>query len=1088
MNGPDDTRRPVVAPASFAQRRLWFLDHFASGNNAYNLVSALRLRGPLDLTALRGSLQRVVDRHEALRTTFRAEAGEPYQCVAAAMELALPVTDLTGLPEEGRTAHASALVEAETLREFDLAEGPLIRTTLLRLADDDHVLAVVCHHTVCDGWSMGRFHGELTACYAALRVGGEPELPPLPSRFSDHALRERERDASEGFRDALAAVRDRLTGAPALLDLPTTYTRPAVQGFEGATHDMPLSPQTWQAVLGTSRRHRVTPFMTLLSVYAVLLSRLSGTDDLVIGSPSAGRADPAVAPLIGMFVNTLPLRVDLSGDPSFADLLLRVRGVALAAFRHQDVPLERVVTELGLDRATSHDPLFQTMFALQQPLTLPELDGLTAEIFPVRPPTTFTDLWLEIRPHGEGAVCTFRYRTELFDDATVRRIARQFHNLLDSALSSADAPVSRLDLLDEAETHTLLREWSTTGDAYPWDGPVHEAIARQAERTPDATAVVFRDTRISYAGLVHATEHVARRLADEGAGPRTVVALCLARGVELLPSILAVLRTGAAYLPLSPEDPPGRLVRLLHDAGATHVLTTSDVAPALADAGVPVIEVDALTDDDTLFAGHTARGAVDGGTAAPAEVSPDDLAYVIYTSGSTGRPKAVGVPHQGLANRVHHLRHTPGLAASDRVLHKTPYTFDVSVWELLAPLTVGATLVVAEPGGHRDPAYLVDLIEREAVTTAHFVPPMLEAFLGEHDLERCRSLRRVMCSGQALSAALRDRTLSRLDVRLYNFYGPTEASIEVTEWECVPRTPASGGVESPGAVDDGRVPIGRPLPGVEVYVLDTDLRPVPIGVPGELYLGGPQLARGYLTRPDLTADRFIPHPHTTTPGQRLYRTGDLARWNTNTTLDYLGRNDHQLKIRGFRIEPGEIENTLRDHPTIHDAITTTTTTTDQSEPTLTAYVTLAEGAADPDEVVEAIRDHLRDQLPRYMVPTHVIVLPAFPLGASGKVDRAALPAPEAHSAADRGGAPRDEVERELAAIWAQVLGRPEPGVEEDFFEAGGDSLRSIQVVHRAREAGWTLTVSDVFHHPTIAELAALLRPQARTAAASGGPR
>ncbi|PWI44700.1 condensation domain-containing protein, partial [Streptomyces sp. ICBB 8177] len=838
MNGPDETRRPVVAPASFAQRRLWFLDHFASGNNAYNLVSALRLRGPLDLAALHGSLQRVVDRHDALRTTFRAEAGEPYQCVASAMELALPVTDLTGLPEEGRVAHACALVEAETLREFDLAEGPLIRTTLLRLAKDDHVLAVVCHHTVCDGWSMGRFHEELTTCYAALRAGAEPELPPLPTRFADHALRERERDASDGFGDALAAVRDRLTGAPALLDLPTTYTRPAVQGFEGATHDMALSPRTWQAVLGTSRRHRVTPFMTLLSVYAVLLARLSGTDDVVIGSPSAGRADPATAPLIGMFVNTLPLRVDLSGDPSFAGLLLRVRGVALEAFRHQDVPLERVVTELGLDRATSHDPLFQTMFALQQPLTLPELDGLAAEVFPVRPPTTFTDLWLEVRPDGEGAVCTFRYRTELFDEAAVRRLARQFHNLLDSALRSTDTPVSRLDLLDEAQTHTLLREWSRTGDAYPWDGPVHETIARQAQHTPDATAVVFRDTRLSYGQLARGTERVARRLADEGAAPGTVIALCLARGVELPPSILAVLRTGAAYLPLSPEDPPGRLVRLLRDAGATHVLTTSDIAPALADAGVPVIEVDGLSDDT-------------GAAPPPAPVHPDDLAYVIYTSGSTGRPKAVGVPHRGLANRVHHLRHTPGLAACDRVLHKTPYTFDVSVWELLAPLTAGATLVVAEPGGHRDPAYLVDLIEREAVTTAHFVPPMLEAFLGEHDLERCRSLRRVVCSGQALSAVLRDRALSRLDVRLYNFYGPTEASIEVTEWECAPRTPVAGGAEPSGAAEDGRVPIGRPLPGVEVYVLDADLRPVPIGVPGELYLGGTQLARGYLTRPDL---------------------------------------------------------------------------------------------------------------------------------------------------------------------------------------------------------------------------------------------
>ncbi|MDH6144550.1 amino acid adenylation domain-containing protein [Kitasatospora sp. GP30] len=1052
---PADRR---TAPASFAQRRLWFLDHFTGGNSAYNLVSALRLTGSLDRDALHSSLQQLVDRHESLRTTFELVDGEPRQQIATDLKLALPLTDLRGLPAEERAARATALVEADVLDEFDLAQGPLIRTSLLQLGEQDHVLAVICHHTVSDGWSMGRFYLELSALYDAHRSGAAPELDQLPMQFGEYAERERAALLGPDGQRALARVRDRLAGAPTVLELPTSHPRPAVQGFAGATHDLPLDAELWQRVLNTARQHRATPFMTLLTAFAVQLSRLSGAQDLVIGSPAAGRTSSAVEPLIGMFVNTLPLRLDLTGEPSFAELLTRTRRTALAAFADQGVPLDQLVTELRLDRTPSHDPLFQVMFALQQPLTVPELVGLAVAVLPVRPPTTFTDLWLEVRPHGDGALATFRYRTELFDAPTVARLAEQYRTLLDAALTAPQTRATDLPLLNEQQTAQVLHDWSRTGDPHPWDGPVHELIDSQISRTPEQTALVFEGTEVSYAELATRTRRIAARLAERAPlQPGSVVALCLPRGLDLVPAILAVLRSGCAYLPLSPEDPPERLTRLLQQSGAAHVLTTTELATALAPAGVPVLAVDTLNEPHAPDP-HAAMPE-------PAKVQPDELAYVIHTSGSTGEPKAVGVPHRGLANRIRTLQASQQLTQDDRVLQKTPYTFDVSVQELLWPLTVGATLVIAAPGGHRDPAYLVELIEQEAVTTVHFVPPMLEAFLGEPDLHRCKSLQRVLCSGQALPAPLVERCLSELPVRLTNFYGPTEASIEVTEWAC-----------PPDLAPNASVPIGRPIPGVEVYVLDAELRPVPVGVAGELYLGGVALARGYLNRPDLTADRFVPHPFATnSPGARLYRTGDLVRWRANGTIDYLGRNDHQLKVRGFRIEPGEIENALRTQPEVRDALVTTTpAATTGAEPALTAYLLLGQAGAD----ITTLRERLREQLPRHMVPAHLIVLPGFPVTSSGKVDRAALPLPD-HSDPDQLQLvePRDELERTLAGIWAEVLGRPQLGVNEDFFEIGGDSLKSIQVVHRAREAGLTVSVSVLFHHPTIGELAERLRQE-----------
>ncbi|MEU2718363.1 amino acid adenylation domain-containing protein [Streptomyces sp. NPDC007205] len=1053
-------------PTSFAQRRLWLLDRLHNGNGAYNLYAAMRLRGELDQASLEVALRGIGTRHDALRTTFRAVDGEPFQVVDDEFTGELGFQDLSGLPAADRQACTEEFLREASGRGFDLARGPLVRFDLLRCARDEHIFTVVAHHSVWDGWSAGEFLCELSARYAAHRAGRPIELEPLPLRLGEHAERQRREADDPAHKAGLARWTERLAGAPGLLALPTAFPRPATQGCAGASTDRPLDPGLWDRVARLARRHRATPFMVLLAGFSVLMARLAGTDDVVIGSPSAGRTRADLRPLIGMLVNTLPLRVDLSEDPTFETVLSRVRRTVLDAFRDQDVPLELIVAGSGLDRAAGHDPLFQVMFSLQQPLTLPELPGLSVELVPVPTATAFTDLWLDVRPDGEGTTSvTFRYRTELFDAASIERMADEFDTLVRAAVDAPDTPIAALPMLDERQRDVLLNDWSRTAPVHPWDVPVQERIRLQALRAPDATAVVYGDTRLTYAELVRRAEGAAERLrAVGGAGPDAVVGICLPRGCPLVVAVLAVLATGSAYLPLSPDDPPARRAGMLRDAGATHLLT----AAGHHLSGVEDPALTALAIDD-------ADAPADAVPDRPWTAHPEDLAYVIYTSGSTGRPKAVAVAHHGLANRVACMQHTQQLTAEDRVLHKTPYTFDVSVCELLWPLTVGARLVMAEPGGHRDPGYLVDVIERESVTSVHFVPPMLEVFLDRPDLHRCASLRRVLCSGQMLTAAVRDRCLERLpSARLVNMYGPTEASIEVTEWDCGVKDdqPCQTGV-----THGTGVPIGRPLAGAEVYVLDRWLNTCPIGVPGELYLGGVPLARGYLSRPDLTADRFVPHPYADRPGERLYRTGDLVAWRADAALDYLGRTDQQLKIRGFRIEPGEIENLARAHVSVA-AAAVHATGVDGAEPQLALYLVAADGHTDAEHMKDEVQALLRDGLPDYMVPRHVMMLPELPLTTSGKVDRTALPKPAPD--VDLGGraAPADGTERLLAGIWAGVLGLAEVGVTDDFFELGGDSLQCARIAQRATDAGMPIGIGDVFRYPSVRELATHLRHEA----------
>lgn len=879
--------RPVRAPLSFAQQRLWFLGQLLPGDTTYHLSWAFRLRGRIDVDAVATSLRQLVERHEILRTRFPAERGSPVQEVMPPQPVPVPLTDVAQLPDTDRDAAAHRAALADLHEPFDLAERPPLRARLVRTGPTEHVLVLTIHHILIDGWSASILLDELAEFYTA-RVGGRlPSLPSLPAQYREATQWQREQLTGARLEQALGWWGEHLASAPSVLELPTDLARPNVQTFAGSSHVLRIPNDRWEQIVMLARRHRGTPFMALLAAYVTLLSRLSGQDDLVVGTPVAGRATAEQEQLIGLFTNTLPLRFQLRDDPTLGDLLTRARRVAVDALSRQDIPFEKLVEELHPDRAMSHNPLVQVMLTLQNVPPPPTTFGpdLALTPFSVEPGTAFADLWLQVHPLAEYVEARFFYRTDLFDSATVEQFASGFDELLRAMpVADPDTRVSHLPLLAREERRRVLGDWSVTAGPHPARPLVPELLEEQARRTPQAVAVSSGQVQLTYRQLHQRADRLAGRLRQLGARPDTVVALCLPRGIEFVVAVLAVMKAGAAYLPLDPDDPVERTERLVAAAGAVHTVTSASA--------------------DDPGAGP-ADGDARAATGSPV-LDPDHLAYVIFTSGSTGIPKPVACTHHGLANRLRWMQDEFRLEPHDRVLHKTVATFDVSVWELFWPLITGAGIIVAAPHGHRDPGYLVDLIESAGVTVAHFVPPMLAAFLDQLDIGRCGSLRDVICSGQALRGDLRDAFAGALDARLHNLYGPTEAAIDVTAWRC-------------GDTPDGpSVPIGRPIPGIECYVLDRDLNPAPPRVPGELYLGGVGLARGYLGRPDLTADRFIPHPWR--PGARLYRTGDRVRWRRDSVLEYLGRTDEQVKVRGYRIEPGEIEVALREHPTVHEAV------------------------------------------------------------------------------------------------------------------------------------------------------------------------
>ncbi len=1106
---PPLSRRPAGEPAvlSFAQERIWFLDQLAPGSAAYNMPGALRLRGRLgapERRRLARSLGEIVRRHEVLRSSYPPAsdaAGTPSVVIAPAAAVPVPLVDLAALA----AAEATGLRLGATLAQlsFDLATGPLLRAALLRLGPEEHLLVLVLHHIVADGWSVAIALRELSALYAALVPPGGGGLPELPLQYADFSWWQRRWLAGEGLQVQLAFWRRALAGAPGVLALPGDRSRPAEPSHRGGRVTA-LVPAATATELGrTARQAGATLFMTLLAAFDVLLYRVTGQEDLVVGSPIANREHLEIEPLIGCFINTLALRADLSGRPAFDSLLAKVREASLAAYAHQDLPFEKLVDALALRRDLGTTPLFQVMLVLQN--TAPRL---AMELVELSTATAKLDLTAAALPTVWGLALSFEYSRDLFDATTVERLLDQYLTLLGAvAAGAAGRRIADLPLLGAAQRQQLL-EWNATAAPYAEDVCLHQLIEAQARRTPEAVAVEVdaaagesgegRES-LTYAALDARAGRLARRLRRLGVGPDTVVAICAERSTALVVGLLAILKAGGAYLPLDPEYPADRLRTMLRDSGAQVLLAQERLrATVVSRLAEPASGTIWLDEPGTSWTGEPRpdRDRTADRQPRPAEfgrVLPENLAYVIYTSGSTGRPKGAMNTHRGIVNRLLWIQEKHELAADDRVLQKTPASFDVSVWELFWPLLTGACLVMARPGGHRDSAYLWQVIGEREITVVHFVPVMLAAFLddgGPPPASSARSgqrpsppgLRRVLASGEALSYELQQKYYGRLAAPLHNLYGPTEAAVEVTHWAC-PRPDVQAGPASARRV----VPIGRPIANTSIHLLDREGRQVPVGVPAELYIGGVQLARGYLGRPELTAERFLPDA-LGEPGARQYRSGDVARWLPDGAIEYLGRADSQVKIRGFRIEPGEIEAALASHPAVRETVVVARREP-PGEARLVAYVVAAHATAqEPTEQGEAsesiqlaelselLRAWLAARLPSHMVPSFFVELPALPLLPNGKCDRAALPplgTPSRQRPDGAAAAPRTTAEATLAAIWSRVLGIERVGVRENFFALGGDSILCVQIVARAREAGLRFTVGDMFRRQTVAELAEL---------------
>ncbi|WP_185149035.1 non-ribosomal peptide synthetase [Streptomyces sp. Ag109_O5-1] len=1072
--------RPQVVPLSFAQQRVWFLGELEGLSATYNIPVMLRISGELDLAALRLALRDVVERHESLRTVFTAVDGQPYQRIISDPSAYPQLTvveataeDLDGL--DGLVARAAGYA-------FDLSVDLPLRATLLTVGPDEYVLVLVLHHIAADGWSLVPLGRDLSTAYAARCAGREPAWRALPVQYADYTLWQRELLGEADDPDSVLARqvtywREMLAGAPEELALPLDRPRPAVASHRGGSADVRIPAELHTRMVELAREQGVTMFMLLQAAVAVLLSRLGAGQDIPIGSPVAGRTDEALDELVGFFVNTLVLRTDVSGDPSFDELLARVRERGLGALEHQDVPFERLVEELAPARSTARHPLFQVMLALQNNAEARlELPGLHVEEYPGGRPAAKFDLDFEFfeefategAPAGlEGVIV---YAADLFDQASMDVIAERLVRVLEAVTTDPARPVSRIQILDAGEQQRMLVEWNdTTQDVPGLTGATLPGLfAAQVACTPDAVAVVFEGVRLSYREVDERSSRLARLLIGRGVGPESLVGVLMERSPDLVVALLAVLKAGGAYVPIDPDYPVERIAGTLHDAAPIAVLTTAQIAGQVAEqvgAGFGV-GTWVVVDDPQVRA---ELAGLDGGAVTDGDrrgaLLPDHPAYVIYTSGSTGRPKGVAVPHAGIVNRLAWMQELSPLGSGDRVLQKTPFGFDVSVWEFFWPLSEGAALVVARPGGHRDPGYLAALIQGESVTVAHFVPSMLQAFVAEPAAGGCAGLRAVFCSGEALPASLRDEFLGLLDVPLFNLYGPTEASVEVTAARCV---------VSDGAV----VPIGGPVANTRVFVLDSGLCPVPVGVAGELYIAGVQLARGYLNRAGLTAERFVACPFGQ-PGERMYRTGDLVRWTADGVMEYAGRVDDQVKIRGFRIEPGEIEAVLAAHRQVGQAAVVVREDTPGDKRLVAYLVPQRDAVSEGRDVAADVRAFVAERLPQYMVPSAVVVLEALPLTVNGKLDRRALPAPDYATAAGAGvGAGRGPAtvrEEILCAVFADVLGLPSVGVEDNFFDLGGHSLLATRLVSRIRSVlGVEVPIREVFTAPTVAGIAGRL--------------
>ena len=1029
--------RTGALPLSFGQERLWFLQRLQPESAFYNVASALRLRGALKARALERALGEIVRRHEALRTVFREVEGGAVQEVAPFSGFVLPVEDV---------AEADVLrrAQADAAAPFHLAAGPLFRATLLRVAADDHALLLCLHHAVCDGWSVGVLFRELSVLYEAYGSGAESPLPPLPVQYADFAAWQRAYLAGAALEDQLAWWKSRLAGLPTLLELPTDHPRPAVQSYRGAHELVAFSAEVVAKLEALARAEGASLFMVLLGAFQLLLGRYAGTHDVVVGSPVAGRTRRETEGLIGFFVNTLVLRTDLGGDPGFRALLGRVRETTLGAYEHQDVPFERLVEELHPDRSLSHTPLVQASFVLQNLESAGEgLPGVRTEPVGAGLDVAKFDLTLTLAPVDGGLRGTLEFATDLWEHATARRMVRHLERVLEQVAADPDRPLSRLELVDAAE-RARVEGWNRTGAGYPEDRCIHQLFEEQARRTPDEPAILFGAEQMTYGELDARANRIANHLVRLGVGPETRVGVCLERGMEVMPCILGVMKAGGAYVPVDPAHPADRIGYVMADSGVRILLTQERLRARLpADETIRILPV------DTGWDAIAAEPADAPGTG----VTSENLAYVIYTSGSTGRPKGVAMHHRGVANYIDWGVRAYGAEAGNGSPVFSSMAVDLTITNLL-PLFAGLPVHML-PEENAVQALADALRENRGFGMIKITPVHLALLTPLLTEEEARETAHTLVIGADFLAA--ETTTwwqeNAPGVQLMNEYGPTETVVGCSAY-AIPN----------GLHRTGPVPVGGPIQNLSFHVLDEALRPVPIGMPGELYIGGAGVARGYLGRPGLTAEKFVPDPFAG-GGARMYRTGDRARWLESGGIMILGRTDNQVKIRGYRVELGEVEAVLRRHEEVTGAIAVVREDV-PGDRRLVAYVA---GGADAED----LREHLRRALPEYMIPSAFVALETLPQTVTGKIDPKTLPAPDYGAAAGAYVAPRTETEQALAQIWADVLQVERVGATDDFFALGGHSLLLMRLAARVQAGfGVELSIRAVFAHSTLQSLAA----------------
>ena len=1059
----------ATAPLTFAQQRLWFLNQLEPESPAYNESNAVRLCGSLDRDAFKRALNQIVLRHEVLRTAIVNVEGYPWQVITNNRNVDLPVIDLQAVPTTDRDYEAQRLI-AETIRKpFNLSRDLMLRVLLLQLSEQEHIFLVVKHHIAWDGWSSGILWKELTALYEAFNSGEPSTLPQLPIQYADYAVWQREWLQGELLERQLSYWKKQLAGIGAL-QLPTDRPRPSVRSYQGKRQTLELSKQLSQKLRALSRQQGTTLFMTLLAAFQTLLYRYTGQEDIAVGCPIADRTRQELEGLIGFFVNTLVMRVDFSGNPTFRELLARVREVALGAYGHQDLPFEKLVEELQPERNLTHTPLFQVAFAYQNtPNHALEIPGVHVTPVEKSVETTKFDLHLSANNADERIGATLYYATDLYDDVTIARLLSHLRVLLEGIVAHPDRRLSELPILTEGEKRQLLIEWNDTRRDYPKDKCIHQLFEEQVEKSPDAVAVVFENQQLTYRELNARANRLAHYLQKQGVGAESLVGICVERSLEMVVGLLGILKAGGTYVPLDPSYPKERLRFILEDAQVAVVLTQQRLANDLIEDSHPQSSIPVLSPSAPLRINSVegldpqikvvcldAEGkfiAEKGAQNPVTSVTPEHLAYVIYTSGSTGTPKGVEIQHRALINLVTWHQHVYNVTPTDRATQLAGPAFDASVWELWPYLTAGASIHILAQDVLAFPSKLLPWLAAEAITICFLPTPLAEAVL-EEPWPTGLVLRVLLTGGDKLHR----RPHQALPFCLANNYGPTENTV-VTTWAPVVT-----------ADSDLSPPIGRPIFNTQVYLLDSCLQPVAIGIAAEIYISGDGLARGYLKQPDLTAEKFVPNPFSDQPGARLYKTGDLARYLPDGNIEFLGRIDHQVKIRGFRTELGEIEAVLIEHAGVQQAVVVAREDV-PGDKRLVAYVVPNLGFM---LTTSELHRFLKSKLPDYMIPYTFISLDRLPITPNGKFDRKAFPAPEQGrpELVESFVAARNPTEEALVKIWAKVLRLERVGVRDNFFELGGHSLLATQVLSRIRHAfAIEIPLRSLFDSPTVEELA-----------------